>query len=357
VALVTEGYENVRVVETASSISVWCENRKYFDSLDALAEVLAIVSPLATTDASVFLIPLRNDQPILEVQTTPGAVRRAVSGRTRLEAKVLPPRNPPFEPLSSTANKADVALQPALRFDQTSYSYLARADVSAPIGSGLRGVARLQAPVYPQFGFDPPTLALRSSGWMAPDIPAVFQVGTSANRAHLAGEVGYQALGGYAFAKLKGALVQDAFPEFVAKAEARIPVWDLTIAGGWGQWPLGDWGPFFSVRRRFHRTMVEATVTKTHYGTQFRGTFGINLGFDPKPAPSTLRVLPIGYYQMSYYATAYSAADPVQPDPEVDEFLDRLTPAYVEAHLDALPWPADFRAITATPSLPAVPEP
>lgn len=354
VAVVDRGYENVRVVETGKAITVWYENRRFFNALDGLAEVLAIVAPLATPDASLNLIPLRDDQPLLELETTPRAVMGAATKGGRLEARILPPRNPPFDPLAPTANRADMTLQPALRFDQLSYSYLARADIAAPIGNGLRGVARLQAPVYPQFGFDPPTLALRSSGWMAPDVPAVFQVGTSANRAHLAGEVAYQVLGGYGFLKVKGALVQDAFPEFVAKAEARVPIWDLTLAGGWGQWPLGDWGPFFSVRRRFDRTMVEATVTKTHYGTQFRGTLGINLGFDPKPAPGTLRILPIGYYQMSYYATAYSAADPIQPDPEVDDFQDRLTPAFLEAHLSSLPWPEGSRDAPATP-MPPVP--
>ncbi len=337
--LVDLGYENVRVVEASDSVTVWFENRRHPTQLEGIAEVLVAASPLATPDAHIRLVPLRDDIPLLTVETTPLAVGAALHARVPLAARITGPSAPPDDPLNPAFNRSDVALQPAFRFDQSTYALLARAEGYTPVGTGLRLMGRVQGAVYPTLSIDPPRLAFRSSGWMAPDFPAVFQIGSDEGKAHVAGEVGYQAFGGLGFLKVKGGLVQDRFPEFVAKAEARVPWLDLTLGGGWGQWPLGDWGPFVTLRRTFPRSLLELGAYKTHFGTHFRATFGIDLGPNPRPAPSSLRVLPIGYWQMSYLATAYPGADALQPDPDVDEFQDRLTPAYVEAHLGALPWP------------------
>ncbi|MBM3271211.1 MAG: hypothetical protein FJZ01_26560 [Candidatus Sericytochromatia bacterium] len=146
--------------------------------------------------------------------------------------------------------------------------------------------------------------------------------------------------------------MQDALPEVVAKAEARVPVWDFHIGGGYGHWPAGDWGPFFSVRRNFPRSLVEASVFKTSFGTQFRATLGMDFGPNPRPAPAAIRFVPIGLWQLTYLATAYAAADELSPDPDIDDFLQRLTPAYVAAHLDRLPWPADIPPAPPAPDSP-----
>ncbi len=340
VRLVELGYENVRVIETSKSLAVWYENRRHVYPLAALAEVLAAVSPGATGDAELRVVPLRDDMPLVEITTTPADVTTAIESRSRLTAVISRGTAPPIDPLNSAGNRLDVSLQPNIRFTQVDYAYLARSEFASQLGPGLRVLGRVQAAIYPTLGWDPFFAALRSSGWMAQDVPAVFQIGIDRGKAHLAGEVAYQAFGGLGFLRLKGGLVQDSYPEFVAKAEARIPVWDLQVGGGWASWPVGDYGPFFSVKRHYSRSLVEASAFRTNFGTQFRLTFGMDLGPDPRPAPSSIRFVPIGLWQITYLATAYAAADELRPDPDIDDFQQRLTPAYVETHLDRLPWPA-----------------
>lgn len=349
------GYENLRYQAASSSITIWYENRRRPGQLAALAEVMATVAPMAPPDTTICLVPLRDDQPILSVRTTAASIIAARSSSTPLSASVAGPEPLPVdaallrmgsslavaEALGSTFNNSDLTLQPAWRFNQTTFSLLARADASIPLSSGLRILARTQVPFWPTLGFDPPVGVLRSSGWMTTDVPAVFQLGFDGPKALIAGEIGYQVLRGLGFLKLRGGFLQDAFPELIAKAEASVPQWDLTLGAGYGTYLLGDWGPFFSLTRTFPRSRVALLVSRTNYGTQFRGTFTIDLGPDPRPAPAPARILPGGVFTTSYYATAYDGGKEISPEPDINDFLDRLTPAYVEAHLDDLPWPSN----------------
>lgn len=333
------GYENLRLLEASDSCTVWYENRRHFSQLAAMAEVLAIVAPLATPDATLAVVPLREDQPMLRLLTRPEAVTVALKSRTPLAAEVVAAPNAPSDAFNTTALRTDLAIQPSLRFDQETYAYLARASWQSGVTRGISMIGRIQAPFYPAFAFDSPRVALRASGWLWPEIPGVFQLGWDKARPHVAGEIGYLPFGGVLGLKLNGGFVQGQFPQLVGKAELRLPWWDLIIGGGGGQWLLGDGGPFVMVSRTFPRSVVEVAAFRTQYGTQFRATFGIDLGYDPRPAPGVLRVLPIGFWQFRYFASAYTAAAPIEPEPSVDDFVDRLTPAYVSTHLDKLPWP------------------
>ncbi|MBM3270236.1 MAG: hypothetical protein FJZ01_21590, partial [Candidatus Sericytochromatia bacterium] len=196
VRLADLGYESVRVIETSRSVAVWYENRRQVYPLAALAEVLAVVSRIATPDAELRVVPLRDDQPLVEVSTTPAAVVRAIESGTKLQARVGAGVRPAIDPINPAREHMDVSLQPNIRFNQQEYAYFARSDLAAQVGPGLRALGRIQASVYPTLGWDPGFVALRSSGWMAPDVPAVFQLGLDSGKAHLAGEVAYQILGG-----------------------------------------------------------------------------------------------------------------------------------------------------------------
>ncbi len=358
--LVDLGYENIRAVTSAQQVRVWYENRRRPDPMAALAEVLAAVAPLAPPDATVSVIPLSDDQPLLDVETTAAAILRAegqlvtpaasatlepgepapgTGHREPLVATIGPPIMPPRRALASTAETTDITIQPAYRFNQTSYALLARAYANAPISSGLRVFAQVQAPVYPKLGVDPAIGAIYSSGWLAPDVPAQFDVGFNGSSAQVGGEAAYEIAGGLGMLELRGGLAQNRFPELIATAAANLPWWDLSLAGGWGTYELGDFGPFATLTRTFPRSAFQVGAFDSGYGLQFRATFSIDYGPDPRPAPSTFRVIPFGRFQTQYAATAYQAAQRITPGPSVADFLDRMTPAYVRAHLDRLPWP------------------
>lgn len=343
-ALVELGYENVRARASSESLTVWYENRRRPTQLEALADVLTAVAMTATGDPEVRVIPLREDQPLLLLTTRPGAIARARVAGGWLEASVRREApDPPPDPLAPTFNHSDVALQPAIRFDQSSYALLARADACTPLGPGVSLLGRLQGAVYPQPGLDPPRAAFRSSGWMAPDVPAVFQIAFDGPQPQLQGEVAWELFRGLGFLKLRGGMAQDRFPELVARAEAHLPWWDLALSGGWGTYPAGDSGPFAVLTRTYSRTRLDFGAFGSEYGTKFQATIQIDLGPNPRPAPSALRLIPVGPWKFTYRATAYAGSETLQPAPDVDEFLDRLTPAYVEAHLDRLPWPEALR--------------
>lgn len=338
--LVQLGYENIRVVPSPGAVEVWYENHRRPDPLEALAEVLEAVAQTTPPDATISVVPLSDDQPLLDVRTTAAAVLRAHDQHVPLAATVGGPIAPPPEGrLASTFETTDITLQPAYRFDQTSYALLARAFADAPISSGLRLFLQGQAPFYPKPSFDPLEGALYTSGWMAPDVPAVFDIGFNGNKVQGGGEVAYEIAGGYGELKLRGGLAQDRFPELIATAQANLPWWDLSVAGGWGTYELGDWGPFGTITRTWPRSELQLGAFDSNYGLQFRATFAIDFGPDPRPQPSEFRFIPLGRWQTQYDATAYQAAQTIEPGPSVDDFLDRMTPAYVAAHLDRLPWP------------------
>ncbi|MBU6429034.1 MAG: hypothetical protein KGR26_08495, partial [Cyanobacteria bacterium REEB65] len=246
---------------------------------------------------------------------------------------------PPDHPLASTAETTDVTLQPGFSFSPTNYAILAVAKADAPISSGLRVFAQLQGSVYPKAAFDSPLGAMYTSGWMAPNLPAVFDVGFNGNAARIGGEVAYEIAGGYGLFKLRGGFAQNRFPELVGTIEANLPWWDLSVGGGWGTYELGDWGPFATLTRTFPRSQFSLGVYDSNFGVQFRGTLAIDFGPDPRPKPAVFRLIPFGPMQQEYDATAYQAAHLIAPGPDVEAFLDRMTPAYVQAHLDHLPWP------------------
>lgn len=338
--LVELGYENVRAEESTGSLTVWYENRRRPTQLEALADVLTAVARTATGDTEVRVVPLRENQPLLLVTTRAQAIETALASRSALAATVRRDApSPPPEPLAPTFNRSDVFLQPAFRFDQATYALLARADTYTPVGPGLSLLGRFQASVFPQLGFDPPRGAFRSSGWMAQGVPAVFQIAFDGPQAQLQGEVGYELFRGLGFLKMRGGLAQNRFPELIGRAEAHLPWWDMILAGGWGTYPAGDSGPFAVLSRTYSRTRLDFGAFRGQYGTKFQATINIDLGPNPRPAPSALRLIPIGPWRFTYRATAYAGSEPLQPAPDIDEFLDRMTPAYVESHLDQLPWP------------------
>ncbi|MBI6546139.1 MAG: hypothetical protein HY692_05055 [Cyanobacteria bacterium NC_groundwater_1444_Ag_S-0.65um_54_12] len=335
------GYENLRLNEASASITVWYENRRRPTQLEAIAEVLTVIVPLTGNNVLVRLVPCMDDQPLLTLVAASSEIAAAVTRRGPLKAQVEPPIAPPSPdtPVSPTWNHVDLTIQPAQRFSQQSYDLLARLELAAPVRAGLRITGRLQAAFLPRQNLEPPRGTLRSVGWLAPGVPAVFNVSLVAGGLQTGGEIGYELARGLGFLKLRGGLAQNRFSELIIKAESHLPWWDCVLSAGWGTYALGDWGPFATFSRTYSRSRIDIGAFRTHYGTQFRATLAIDWGPNPRSQPATLRLIPGGFYQTSYLATAYLAAQTLDPPPDIDGFLDRFTPAYLEVHLDRLPWP------------------
>lgn len=338
-ALTLKGYENVAVAQQDDTLTVWFESRRHYSKNRAMGLVLTAAAQ-HHPHARLRVVPLVFQTPITCVEAQAKDITRWV-GREIPDAELgnrlqfSAPLEPPRAMANNSAGRVDLQLLPAFDiYGRKGFSYLLIEKASATLLPGLSGLARteisLSDPGASRWSYG----VMRWGRWLFPNTMLTATAGS-----YSLGEWG----GGLELAqywdegqtclRLGVGDSTEVLPQSVLSVERYVPPLDCTFTVGYGRFMLGDSGPFVKAVRFFSRSFLEVDVFRTQFGNQLRFTLGINFGPDPLPDPGPLRVYGPGWIESEYRASRPLAGNTLWPEPNANDAVLRLLPAYVRSHV------------------------
>jgi hypothetical protein len=343
--LKAQGYENLALVFDPAGKTLFFENRRFFLEIEALREVLRGLKDASSAEKILTVVVQNKKVPILTLRFRQGDLIDFQEGRLSPAdfAEKLTFPEPPALPATSNPSlfKTDLVFTPEPALVQGKFFLFGNYDALNQWAPGLSTFARLQTSTE---GYFPTVISHATIGYQNRWKGFGF--------AGVAGRMGYDGyltlLNGWdtEFAywlfdgrvRLKAELGQreTELPQRLFSLNTWLFPLDLGLSGGYGYFPAGDCGPFVKAVRQFSRSQLELEAARTRLGTMFRVGLGINLWPGLFPVPKAVRLFAPGWLTTEYRAGGKIAGMTFWPRADTDDLFERLSPAYLRAHLSEL---------------------
>ncbi len=336
------GYENLALESGEGWKRIFFENKRSFLEIEALREVLrALAGP---PEEIVTLVVQNKKIAILALRFRQGDLFDFREGRLSSEAfaEKLEFPEPSTVPATSDSSlfRTDLTFTPQPALVLGKFFFFGNYEARSLWAPGLSSFVRLQTASE---GFYPTVISHATLGyqnrWKDFSFAALFgRMGYDDYLTLLNGwdtEAEYRLFEGQLRLKAEWGQRDGELPQRLYSLNWHHPQ-DIALSGGYGYFPRGDRGFFVKAGRQFSRSQLELEAAQTRLGSMFRVGLGINPWPGLFPKPSFLRVYAPGWFTSEYRAGGKTAGVTFWPRADSDELFERLSPAYLRAHLPEL---------------------